>query len=150
MKFKLIALSFFMIMASLVHAQYSPVKWSYNAEKVSDDEFNIIFTAEIENGWYVYSQYLKDGGPIPTSFTFTESKGLEIIGETEEAGDYKKENFDELFSMQLIKYGEKVNFTQKVKVDTSVKNINGYLTFMTCNDESCLPPRDVDFEINLN
>jgi len=52
--------------------------------------------------------------------------------------------------MQLIKYGDEATFTQKVKVDPSVKTIKGYLTFMTCNDESCLPPKDIDFEIGLN
>ncbi|MFT5165786.1 MAG: hypothetical protein ACI8P3_001015 [Saprospiraceae bacterium] len=150
MKIRLFALSILMLMGSLVFAQYSPVKWNYHSEKINANEFNLIFTAEIDGGWYVYSQFLDDGGPIPTSFTFTENNGIELIGTITETGDNKKENFDELFGMQLIKYGGEVKFTQRIKVNAAVKSINGYLTYMTCNNESCLPPKDIDFELNLN
>lgn len=133
-----------------IHAQSNPVDWSYKAEKISAQEYELTFTAEIANGWYVYSQYLEDGGPIPTSFTFTNMDGVQRIGKIDEAGKDKKEAFDQLFEMKLIKYGKKATFTQKIKVDAPKEAITGYLTFMTCNDESCLPPKDVDFEISLN
>jgi cytochrome c biogenesis DsbD-like protein len=150
MKIRLILFSLFAILANFVSAQYSPVKWSFSSEKINEMEFNVIFTAEIESGWYVYSQFLDEGGPIPTSFNFTENQDIEMIGAITETGDHKKENFDDLFEMQLIKYGEEVKFTQKIKLKKAVKSIDGYLTFMTCNNESCLPPKDVDFVFNLN
>lgn len=150
MKFKLLLLFSFLLWSSLASAQFSPVNWTYKAEPISDGTYNLVFTAEIESGWFVYSQFLEDGGPIPTAFSFTETAGLEILGKTEESGANKKEAFDKLFEMNLIKYGDKAVFTQKVKVDASVKEVKGYLTFMTCNDESCLPPKDVDFVISLN
>lgn len=139
-----------MLAVSVASAQFSPVNWTYKAESIQDGTYKLVFTADIESGWYVYSQFLDDGGPIPTSFTFTTEDGIEIIGAIEESGAHKKESFDELFEMNLIKYGEQVTFVQKVKVKPGVKLVSGYLTFMTCNDESCLPPKDVDFEINLN
>ncbi len=150
MKFRLFSFSILMMLATFATAQFSPVNWKFKAEKLNDKEYNLVFTAEIESGWFVYSQFLEDGGPIPTSFSLEEATGLEAIGKIEEAGDHKKESFDKLFEMKLIKYSDEVKFTQKIKVDTSVKSVKGYLTFMTCNDESCLPPKDIDFEFNLN
>ncbi len=150
MKHRFTVLAVLMLFCGMGFAQFSPVNWSHRAEKITDEEYKITFTAEIESGWYVYSQFLEDGGPIPTAFTFTTEEGIELIGKAEEQGDHKKENFDKLFEMKLIKYAEKVAFVQKVKVSKNVKTIRGYLTFMTCNDESCLPPKDIDFEINLN
>jgi len=150
MKFRLFTFALFMIFTTIVSAQFSPVNWSYDAEKISETEYKLVFKAEIESGWFVYSQFLEEGGPVPTSFTFAESKGVEMLGKVDEAGTNKKEMFDKIFEMQLIKYGDEVTFTQKIKVDASIKTVKGYLTFMTCNDESCLPPKDVDFEIGLN
>ncbi|MEM6698966.1 MAG: disulfide bond formation protein DsbD, partial [Bacteroidota bacterium] len=70
------------------------------------------------------------------------------LGKGTEKG-YKKEGYDEIFGMNLIKFGKTVTFTQRVKVKSGASSINGYLTYMTCNDEQCLPPTDVDFEISL-
>ena len=36
-----------------------PVKWSFSQNQISDDEFEIIYTAVLDDGWYIYSQYLE-------------------------------------------------------------------------------------------
>ena len=51
--------------------------------------------------------------------------------------------------MNLIKYSKKAEFTQRVKVKNSSEPISGFLTYMTCDETSCLPPKDVDFSISL-
>ena len=149
MKFRLLLLFAFAIFTSVVSAQNSPVKWSFDAEKVNEQEYTIVFTATMDEGWYVYSQFLGDDGPIPTSFTF-EGDGVQLIGKAEEKGSDRKEGFDEIFEMQLIKFGKEVKFTQKVKVAGANTSAKGFLTYMTCNNESCLPPTDVEFDIKLN
>ena len=134
--------------SSLLLAQApNPVSWKYKAVKVNDAEYDIIFTADVDNGWYIYSQFLEEGGPIPTSFEFNSSE-IELVGKTKEEGN-KKESFDELFEMTVIKFLDKATFTQRVKLNKKVSSIQGYLTFMTCNGENCLPPTDVDFEVAL-
>ena len=48
-----------------------PVKWKTEHKQVSDTEFDLIFTAKIDDKWSIYSQYLEgDDGPIPTSFEY--------------------------------------------------------------------------------
>ena len=129
------------------YAQLEPVKWTFDAEKVSETEYDIIFTARIDKGWSVYSPHLESNdGPIPTSFEFYNAD-LEAIGKAKEEGN-RKEMFDELFEMNLIKFSGKARFTQRVKVNDS-DIVSGHLTYMTCDDESCLPPADVNFEIAL-
>ncbi len=129
-------------------AQLSPVSWSFGVASASAEEFDVTISAKIDKGWYVYSQFLDDGGPVPTSIVF-ESEGVELVGKSTEVSDHRKEGYDNIFEMNLIKFGEKVDFKQKIKVPNGTKAIKGYLTFMTCNNESCLPPTDVDFEIVL-
>ncbi len=128
---------------------FQPVSWEWTSSHLGGEEYELIFKAEIDDTWSVYSQYLdSEDGPIPTSFNFDESDHFSLIGKTEESGK-RLEGFDPIFEMKLVKYKNKVTFTQKIKCqDTSVP-ITGYLTFMTCNDERCLPPEDVDFSFNL-
>ena len=63
---------------------YEPVKWFSDVEKISETEYNLIFTAEIEPHWHVYSQEaVGDEGPIPTEFTFNDQEGnFELLGKT--------------------------------------------------------------------
>ena len=127
----------------------TPVKWSTAYEQVTDDEFNLIFTATIDDGWVIYSQYLEsEDGPIPTGFYFDEGDHYELIGKNEESGN-RKEAYDKVFDMQLIKFYKKAIFTQKVKIKDLSKPIAGYLEFMTCDDERCLPPTEEEFSFTL-
>lgn len=133
---------------SFVQAQLNPVKWSYEAVKVADGVYDLTFTAHIQDGWYVYSQYLEsDEGPIPTSFHFDENEIVVLEGKTDEAG-HRHEGYDELFMMDIVKFSGEPKFTQRVTVKSST-TLKGYLEFMTCDDERCLPPSEVPFQFTL-
>ncbi|MDF1694415.1 MAG: cytochrome c biogenesis protein CcdA [Saprospiraceae bacterium] len=127
-----------------------PVKWTFASEQLSETEHNLVFTAHIDDGWTVYSQFTSDDGPVPTLLTFEDIQGAELNGKATEKG-HKKEGMDKLFEVNVIKFLSDENFviTQKVTVSDYSKPIAGYLTFMTCDNKACLPPADIDFSFNL-
>ena len=47
-----------------------PVKWSTSVEKISETEYLLISTANIDKGWHLYSQKVPEDGPITTTFSF--------------------------------------------------------------------------------
>jgi thiol:disulfide interchange protein DsbD len=49
--------------------------------------------------------------------------------------------------MNVTKFETYYTIEQKIKITDPSKPITGYLNYMTCNDERCLPPVDVDFEL---
>jgi len=125
-----------------------PVKWKISYEHISGDEYNLLYKASMEEPWVVYSQYTSDDGPVPTSINY-ESEGFELKGKSTETG-HKKEGFDKMFETEVIKFlpDQPYVITQKVTAKPGTE-ISGYLTFMTCNNERCLPPTDVDFSLKL-
>lgn len=126
-----------------------PVSWSFDKIQLDNGEYQLNFTAQMEEGWVIYSQFIEEGGPVPTSFQFNSMDGIELIDQQpKEIGDYKKEGFDPFFEMDLVKYGKEVVFQQIVRLESETTPIVGSLRFMTCNDESCLPPKEVDFAFN--
>ena len=134
---------------SAVFAQIEkPVKWSYAAKKVSNTEAVIFLRATIQPGWHIYSQNVKDGGPIKTTFTFTPSKEYALVGKTAEPVPVTK--YEEAFKMDVSYFENTVTFQQKIKLKQGgLAAIKGQLEFMTCNDHKCLPPEDIDFSIPL-
>lgn len=123
-----------------------PVKWSFESEKLSEQEFKIKLIAEIEDGWAIYSQFTEEGGPIPTTFDFENNSKLELIGSVVEP-DEKETMYDEMFEMNVTKLKGNVTFYQIVKTSVEGAHLKGFLTFMCCDDTKCLPPTDVEFEI---
>lgn len=151
---KLFLLSIFITLAifktSFLSAQIlEPAKWTFEFEEVSEDTFLLHFDIELDKGWYVYGQFSDGDGPVPTSFSFDEIKGLNLIGKISEDGEIVKEGFDEIFGIELKKFGKSARFTQKVVVNNKVNKIVGELEFMTCDDSRCLPPQLVEFEFDL-
>ena len=144
-------LSLFAIANTSLGQILEPVKWTFKTEKVSDTEYNLIYHAAIDDEWNVYSQHTSDDGPVPTAITYETTEGYNLAGDNTEAG-HRKEGFDKLFETNVIKYlgDEDFTITQKVTVTNTSKPISGYLTFMTCNDKTCLPPTDVDFTFDLS
>ncbi len=127
----------------------NPVKWTTAWKQVSSNEFDLVFTATIDDGWDIYSQFLEsEDGPVPTSFNFEAGPHYKLKGKCEESGN-KKTVFDKVFEMNLTKFSKKGIFTQRVVVSDLGKPITGYLEFMTCDNERCLPPKAVDFEFQL-
>jgi len=125
-----------------------PVKWSFKAERTSNQEATLLLIAKIDKGWHLYSQHLPTGGPLPTVFTFNESKDYSLIGEASEPDGV--EEYDPNFEMNLKFFDGTVVFKQKIKIlTTSAFNIGGELEFMCCDDKRCLPPTGVDFNFDL-
>ncbi|MEL6863668.1 MAG: protein-disulfide reductase DsbD domain-containing protein, partial [Bacteroidota bacterium] len=144
----LILFSFLLVQSAFAQV-LNPVKWNTTYNQVNDQEFDLVFTATIQDGWSIYSQYLEsDDGPVRTSFEFDKGGHYELVGKNEESGN-RKEGYDKLFDMNVIKFTKKATFTQRVKVSDLSKAISGYLEFMTCDDTRCLPPEAVDFEFSL-
>lgn len=149
--YKILIFNLLLLTVGLAFGQnFEPVKWTYEANQISENEFEIVFKAEIDKGWNVYSQFIDEGGPVPTSIWYETEGVVENIGKAQEMG-HKKEGMDPIFEMNVIKFLDDQPFviTQRVKVLDPTKKLTGYLTYMTCDDERCLPPTDVDFEFDF-
>jgi thiol:disulfide interchange protein DsbD len=146
MKKNLLALIFFL--PSLLFSQiFNPVEWSFSQEDLGDSEYNLVFEANIEDGWYVYSQNVGDDGPIPTEFTFFDAEDYELVGNVEEGEPI--EEFDPNFDMVLKYFKKKAVFSQKVKLLSNSATVSGEFVFMVCDESQCLPPEYVEFSFNL-
>ena len=148
MNFKFFYAAVLMLCTLGVSAQKpQPVKWSFNMKDAGKGEYDIIMTGTIDEGFYTYSQFLEsEDGPVATAVNFEEGPHYQLIGKAKESGEIIKV-FDKVFGMNLTKFKHKAIFTQRVKVNDPTKPINGYVYYMVCNDEFCLPPENAEFSL---
>ena len=124
-----------------------PVKFKTEFNTLSDTEAGIVFTAAIDKGWHVYSTELGDGGPISATFNVDKTSGIELLGKLKPVGK-EVATFDKLFEMKVRYFENTAKFIQKVKLTGGAYEIEGYLEYGACDDESCLPPTEVPFKFS--
>ncbi|MDQ8052562.1 MAG: protein-disulfide reductase DsbD family protein [Pedobacter sp.] len=125
----------------------NPVTWSYAAKKISKTEAVVYIKATIEDGWHLYSQNVKPGGPSKTIITFTPSKDFTLVGKTAEPKPISK--FEKVFNMNVPFFQDVVVFQQKVKLNKATTTVKGKVEFMVCDEKQCLPPSDVTFSVPI-
>lgn len=143
---KFVTLLMLTFLALAVQAQIlTPVKWNIKLEDSDSAEKTLVFSAKLDAGWHLYDMNLPEGGPISTSFSFENLKGTKAIG-TPIASKEATTVFDEQFQMELRWFAGEVSFRQKIEVtDPKHLQVNGYVEYMACNDENCLPPEQEEF-----
>jgi thiol:disulfide interchange protein DsbD len=115
-------------------------------------EFNALdssvrINSKISKGWHIYSQHIDPyAGPVPTSFSFSTTDGVKLVGPVEEPEAIV--HFDEAFGADLMYFENEVNFKQKI-ILSSQANLNVVVSYMMCNDTMCLPPTDQKLTIEL-
>ncbi|MDR0970121.1 MAG: thioredoxin family protein [Lentimicrobiaceae bacterium] len=148
-KFILRAFTFIVfLLPTLLFAQVlEPVRWNFSTESLDKNEFNLIFTADIDPTWHLYSQDIPMSPPA-TTFTFNQTSAFELIGEVVEGKS--TEQYDKNFGTTLKFFSNKAVFKQKVRLTSNKPvKIDGVLEFMCCDDKSCLPPTEIDFDFQL-
>ena len=122
-----------------------PVKWSFSVKKIDNTTYEVRLTAKVEDGWHIYSQSTPDGGPTATSVSFVRNPLITLEGPVKEVGKLEQ-HFEPLFGVEVKQFSNKVDFVQIVKMKPGAKtSIRGSVTFMTCNDESCIPAKAEEF-----
>ena len=146
----LISFSIIFLIGLNVSAQNAnPVNWTFEVEDKGDQVHEIYFKADLENTWAIYSQDNNGEGPIPTSFSFDPNDDLTLEEGVREKGDLIS-GFDEMFETTVSKFKKNVDFVQTVKLKSDKTVLKGYVTYMVCNDNKCLPPTDHEFQIAIN
>lgn len=130
-------------------APTDPVKWTVTSDQVGE-AWDLVFKAEIEHGWSVYSQNnYGDMGPWPTSVKVDSLPGFTVEGTPVETGEKVIEGMDAVFGMEVKKFKGWATFTQRLMAKDPSVPITGFFEYMTCNDEMCLPPTKVYFITGL-
>ncbi|WP_055095280.1 protein-disulfide reductase DsbD family protein [Flavobacterium aquidurense] len=147
---KNIIITFMLLLSCSIFGQmYNPVKWTTAVEKISDKEYILKAQAIIQSGWHLYGQYIEEGGPSPTAFTFKNNpKKFELIGKTTE--DKGHETVDKIFDMKIKYFEGKAVFAQKIKFTSDeIVNIAAEVEFMVCDDSNCLPPSSEELSFKI-
>lgn len=129
-----------------------PVSWKFSSKRISNEIVEIQAQATIDKGWHLYSTVApdEDAGPIPTEFS-GDSSGVYFtyLGGVKESPKPDSE-FDPNFGVTVSHFSKKADFSFRIKVHSPKDfTFEGAVFYMVCDDEQCLPPKEVEFSLPI-
>lgn len=122
-----------------------PAHFSTRMTAVVDGQADVLFMGRIDRGWHVYSTGLGDEGPIEASFSADQLKGVSVVGGLKALGQ-ERSQYDEMFGMKVRFFEDTVTFSQHLRFEGGPWELRCHLEYGICNNESCLPPQQVEYE----
>ena len=125
--------------ASFAQAPEATAKWSVSSKQITNDVFELTFTASIEDGWHIYT-IDHEYNPIVIDFTPAPEYSLDgTLVQVTEPSDYKGEKV----------FFDFVKLTQKVKLISSEATVSGEVSWSGCNNQFCAAPESWAFSVPL-
>ena len=137
-------LSLFCVALTLHAQMHEPIKCEISWEVVSDGVAELRIAATIDAGWHLYSTELEDG-PTAATLVVETIEGARLDGKL---GFEGKEiaKYDDMFGMDVRYFEDKVTFVQRFAIESDDYAVQGYFQYGACDDQSCLPPTNVEFK----
>ena len=127
-----------------------PVSFTTSVNPISENKYELITTSNIEKNWRLYSQYLTDGGAIPTEFTFKneDPNSFNLIGKMIESESITK--FDPIFQLDQSYFINSNTFKQIIEINNSeISKVFANIIFQACDDSLCIF-RESELVFNLD
>ena len=122
------------------------ISWKFSLQDKGNGEIELVADATIQQGWHMYDSKIPDNGPYPTSLSFDELKGAEVLGDFHATGKQATVKYDPVFQMNIGTFDSSAKFIQRLKVtDKDNFSVAGDVRAQACDDQSCTPPLPNEF-----
>ncbi len=143
---KVIINIFFVMVFSWTHAQ-EPVQWSSSINKISEAQYELIFTAKIEKDWHLYSQYNPEGASLPIEFDSDQlGKDFSLVGKAKESQTHKE--YSKTWEKEEVFFVDQAVLAQRIEVNNSqLKSITITMYGQVCKEICIQMEQDFVFDL---
>ena len=132
-----------------------PVHWTLapapNAKAEPGQPITLVLTATIDEGWHLYAM-TEPPGPIALTFALDKSGPFSLAGAITESAPTKK--FDPNFNVMTEFHESTATFTLPLTIAAGApngpQNFAVTVTYQTCNDRFCLPPKNEKLQVQID
>tara|TARA_B100001094_G_scaffold136087_1_gene131732 strand:- start:767 stop:2731 length:1965 start_codon:yes stop_codon:yes gene_type:complete len=127
-----------------------PVSFTTKVNTISKTQYELIISSKIDSNWRLYSQFLTEGGALPTEFIFKNisNDSYILIGNTIESESITK--FDPIFNLDQTYFIDSNTFKQVIEVkDFNFDKVFATIAYQACDDAVCIF-RESDLVFNLD
>jgi hypothetical protein len=147
---KILFLALFLAAVSASYAQDDqPVHLNFFIKRLPGGTYALHCHALIDPPYHIYAQDNTGDIALPTTLHIHPSSFFELQGKMAETGTLESQK-DATTGITIKYYSQEVDFVQLIKLKHNVKTrLKGYIDFMACTDEHCLPEAKQLFNLSI-
>ena len=140
----------FFALNSLAQIENNPAIISTSVEKISDTDYNLIFTVNILDEWHLYSQYNPEDASLPLEISAAKNAtGFQLIGKAVESKTYKE--YSDVWEKEEIFFKEKAIITQRIELtNTTITSVKLNFFAQVCKEVCIQIEEDFSFSLDGN
>lgn len=138
MKRLLLIFTILTALGAVARAQ-APIRWRLSVKMTDDTTGIATVRALISEGWHLYGMTMPEDGPRPTRFITDASESIEFTGDASPSVA-AAEVYDPMAEATVTRWDSNVSFTLPFTVTGNDPVIKITVSYMGCNDTTCLPP----------
>ncbi len=115
-------------------------RWKVSVEETGDGGSKIVYTATISPGLHIYGLNPEIGNPVEVEYSEADLSFLD--------GPFEEESEPEIYKDDRV-FFKKAVFSQKIS-SNAPSTVSGTITWQACEDESCYPPEDQEFNVKVS
>ena len=113
MKKSLLLLLFLFSLSTHSQTADNPIVWKSSIHKVSETEYDAIFTATLFKAWHLYSQYNPENASQALEILIPEGKtGYKLVGKAKESKTHKE--YSEIWEKEEVFFKDTATITQRI------------------------------------
>ncbi len=153
---KLLAILLIPLLSGAIDAPKNPVRWAIvggggTRTVLPGQTVVVVLEAEIDKGWYIYSQTQKPGGPNPLRIQLVGAADVGMRGAVRAPKPITK--FDKSFGIETELHFGKPKFIVPLGVPagslSGKRELQVTARYQACNDTICLSPRTEKLGLTL-
>ena len=140
----------FFALNSLAQTENNPAIVSTSVEKISDTDYNLIFTVNILDEWHLYSQYNPEDASLPMEILAAKgATDFQLIGKATESKTYKE--YSDTWEKEEIFFKEKAIITQRIQLtNTNITSVKLNFFAQVCKEVCIQIEEDYTFSLDGN
>ncbi len=143
--FSFLTIIMFAVTAAAQTSDESPLRWQVTVKMLTANEGVATFKAILQKGWHLYGLEMPANGPKATTIDVDASRGIEWVTPLEAARKPLTVH-DAMFDVDLQWWDADIALRRRFRVtDKANATVAGTISYMGCNDQTCLPPATQKF-----
>ncbi len=125
----------------------NPLIWHTSVVKTGTNTYNLIFEADIADGWHLYSQFNDPNASLPIEFEWHNNKGqYKVLGKAKEINTHQA--YNKVFKATETFFTKHAKLIQPVEVlNPDLKEIKVTLYGQACKDACIQVQKDFTFDL---
>lgn len=143
------ALLGFSFWATAQNNDKDPVQWQVQLKAIDDNTFQIVAEAKMKDGFHIWALDAGgDGSLINTEISVVQD-GLKWQEANWQSSQKPKIETYEFIDGKVNYFEKQIKLSRTFKADNKPEVIKGTITYQSCNEAMCFPPKDFEFSIKL-